>query len=240
MMALLRGELGKALSTRTLLAFLLGGVGFSLLNAVLVAVASGTLGSASQKQEALTTLPILLVIWGLVGAAGEYRHRTAAPAALVARRGRATLLLARLTAYGMVGLGLGVVMTGAALALGVPLLRDQQPGPDLDLAQIGSVAGANLAACVLSAIMGAAIGALIRNQIVGVVVLLVLNFAVIPLIAGAQEGLANLTPFGASSILSGMTHDTTLSVAAAGAVLAGWTIIVAIGALAGERRRDLA
>lgn len=240
MIALFRGELVKTLSTRTVLAFLLGGVGFSLLNAVLVAVASGTLGSATQKQEALTTLPILLVVWGLVGAAGEYRHRTAAPAALVARRGRATLLLARLTAYGVTGLGLGTVMIGATLAVGVPLLRDQQPGPDLDLAQISSIAAANLAACALCAIMGAAIGALIRNQIVGVVVLLVLNFAVIPLVAGVQEGLANLTPFGASSVLSGMTHDTTLSVAAAGAVLAAWTIVVAVGALTSERRRDLA
>jgi hypothetical protein len=237
--ATFRGELVKTLSTRTVLAFLLGGVGFSLLNAVLVAVASGTLNGATQKEEALSTLPILLMVWGLVGAAGEYRHRTAAPAALVAGRRRATLLLARLTAYGVTGLGLGAVMTGASLALGLPLLRDQ-PGPDLGLAQIGTVVTANLAACVLSAIMGAAIGALIRNQIVGVVVLLVLNFAVIPLVAGAQEGLANLTPFGASSVLTGMTHDTTLTVAAAGAVFAAWTIIVAGGALTSERRRDLA
>jgi ABC-2 type transport system permease protein len=115
-----------------------------------------------------------------------------------------------------------------------------QPGPDLDLAQIRTVVVANLAASVLSAIMGAAIGALIRNQIVGVVVMLVLNFAVIPLVAGAQEGLANLTPFGASSVLSGMTHDTTLSITAAGVVLAAWTAVVAVGALTSERRRDLA
>ena len=239
MTALLRGELVKTVSTRTLFAFLIGGVGFSLLNAVIVAVASGTLRGASQKEEGLSTLPILLLAWGLVGAAGEYRHRTAAPAALVARHGRATLLLVRMAAYGVTGLGLGTVMIGASLALGLPLLSGQ-PGPDLDLAQIGSVVAANLAACVLSAITGAAIGALIRNQIVGVVILLVLNFAVIPLIAGAQEGLANLTPFGASSVLSGMTHDTTLSVAAAGAVLAAWTLIAAGGALTSERRRDLA
>jgi ABC-2 type transport system permease protein len=237
--ALLRGELGKTLSTRTLLGFLLGGVAFSLLNAFLVAEESGRLSGASQKAEALSALPVLLMVWGLVGAAGEYRHRTAAPAALVARRGRATLLLARLTAYGITGLGLGVVMIGAALALGLPLLRDQ-PGPDLDLAQIRTVVVANVAACALSAIMGAAIGALIRNQIVGVVVLLMLNFAVIPLIAASQEGLMNLTPFGASSILSGMTHDTTLSIAAAGAVVAVWTVVVAAGALTSERRRDLA
>jgi hypothetical protein len=239
MSALFRGELGKTLSTRTLFAFLLGGVGFSLLNAVLVAAASGTLRGANQKEEALSCLPILLMTWGLVGAAGEYRHRTAAPAALVARHGRGTLLLARLAAYAVTGLGLGTVMTGASLALGLPLLGDQ-PGPDLDLTQIASVVAGNLAACVLSAIIGAAVGALVRNQIVGVVMLLVVNFAVIPLIAGAQEGLANLTPFGASGILSRMTHDTTLSVAAAGAVLAIWTIIVAGGALASERRRDLA
>ncbi|MEV4622959.1 hypothetical protein AB0J74_30125 [Asanoa sp. NPDC049573] len=238
-MALLRGELGKTLGTRTFYAFLFGGAGFSLLNAVLVAEASGTLRVASQKAEALTTLPVLLMVWGLVGAAGEHRHRTAAPAALVAGRGRATVLLARLAAYAVTGFGLGAVMIGAALALGLPLLRDQ-PGPDLDVAQIRTVVLANLAACVLSAIMGAAIGALIRNQIVGVVVLLVFNFAVLPLISGAREGLANLTPFGASSILSGMTHDTTLSITAAGAVFAAWTTIVAGGALTSERRRDLA
>ena len=45
----------------------------------------------------------------------------------------------------------------------------------------------NLAACALSAILGAAIGALVRNQIVGVVVLLVVNFAVIPLIVGGRS-----------------------------------------------------
>jgi ABC-2 type transport system permease protein len=236
---LLRGELMKTLSTRTVYAFLVGGVGFALLNAVVIAVASGTLRGVNQKDEALSSLPILLLVWGLVGAAGEYRHRTAAPAALVARHGRGTLLAARLAAYGVTGLGLGTVMTGASLALGLPLLG-HQPGPDLDLAQISAVVAGNLAACVLSAILGAAIGALVRNQIVGVVVLLVVNFAVIPLIATAHEGLANLTPFGASSVLSRMTHDTTLSVATAGIVLAAWTAVLAVGALACERRRDLA
>ena len=239
MSALLRGELSKTLTTRTLFAFLAAVVGFSLLNAVIIAAASGTLHSVSEKEEALSCLPILPFVWGLVGAAGEYRHRTAAPAALVARHGRGTLLLARLSAYAVTGLGLGALATVASVALGLPLLSDQ-PGPVLGLAQIGSVVAGNLAACVLSAVMGAAIGALVRNQIVGVVIVLVLNFAVVPLVATAQEGLANLTPFGASSVLSGMTHDTTLSVAAAGAVLALWTVVVAGMAVASERRRDVA
>jgi ABC-2 type transport system permease protein len=239
MITLFRGELSKTLSTSTLFAFLLGGVGFSILNVVVVAVASGTLDEVGEKEEALSCLPILVLVWGLVGAAGEYRHRTAAPAALVARHGRGTLLLARLSAYAVTGLALGVLMTGAALALGLPLLSSQ-PGPDLGVREITSVVAGNLAACMLSAILGAAAGALVRNQIVGVVVLLVVNFAVIPLVAGAQEALTNLTPFGAASVLSRMTHDTTLSVAAAAAVLAAWTVLVAAAALISEPRRDLA
>jgi ABC-2 type transport system permease protein len=239
MIALMKGELAKTLSTRTLFAFLLGGVAFAVLNAVIIAAASGTIDEVSEKQEALSSLPILLLVWGLVGAAGEYRHRTAAPAALVARHDRATLLFARLAAYALTGLGIAALTTGAALAVALPLLSSQ-PGPDLGLAEVSSMVAGNLAAGALSATMGAALGALVRNQIVGVVVLLVVNFAVIPLVAGAQEELTNLTPFGASSVLSGMSHNTTITVSVAGAILAGWTFAVGCLALAGERHRDLA
>jgi ABC-2 type transport system permease protein len=239
MIGLLRGELFKTLTTRTLLAFLFGGVAFSLLNAVIIAAASGTLHRVNEKEEALSCLPILLLVWGLVGAAGEYRHRTAAPAALVARHGRGTVLFARFSAYAVTGLVLGALMSAASVALALPLLSSQ-PGPDLTVAQIGACVAGNLVASVLSAILGAAVGALVRNQIVGVVVLLVVNFAVIPLLSGWQEGLANLTPFGAASVLSRMTHDTTISVAGSAVVLAGWTVLLAAMALAGESKRDLA
>jgi ABC-2 type transport system permease protein len=237
--ALVRAELSKTLTTRTLWAFLAGGVAFAALNAVIIGAASGTLDSVTEKQEALSGLPVLLLAWGLVGAAGEYRHRTAAPAALVARHGRGTLLAARMTAYAVAGLAIGVVVSAAAVAVALPLLAGQ-PGPALTSAQVGEVVGANLVAGVLSAVIGVAVGAMVRNQVVGVVAVLVVNFAVLPLLSGASETLGNLTPFGASSVLSGMTHDTTLTTAAAGLVLAAWTAGVAAAALAGERRRDLA
>jgi ABC-2 type transport system permease protein len=239
MIALIRGEVAKTLTTRTLFAFLLGGIAFSLLNAVVVAAASGTLDELDEKREAVTCLPILMLVWGLVGAAGEYRHRTAAPSVLVARPGPGRLLLARFTAYGLTGLGMGALMTAAALALALPLLRGQ-PGPDLGAAQIGPIVAGNLAVSTLSAIVGAAVGALIRNQVVGVVVLLVVDFAVVPLVGSVQEGLVNLTPFGASAVLSRMTHDTTITVPAAAGILAAWTLLVAAVALVGDRRRDLA
>jgi hypothetical protein len=239
MSRLVRGELSKTLTTRTLWAFLAGGAAFSALNAMIVGAWSGTLDSVPEKQEALTCLPILVLAWGVVGAAGEYRHRTAAPAALVARHGRGTLLAARLLAYALTGLLLGGVVTATAIAVGLPLLAGM-PGPALTTGQVAAVAAGNVVACVLSAVIGAAVGAMVRNQIAGVVLAMVLNFAVVPAVMGANEGLGNLTPFGATSVLSGQTHDTTITMLTAGVVLAVWTAVVAAAALAGERRRDLA
>src|SRR5699024_108210 len=118
-----------------------------------------------------------------VGAAGEYRHRTAAPAALVAGRDRGVVLMARMGAYALTGLVIGVLITIVAVGLGLPLLAGQ-PGADLTVGEVTAVVTGNLLAFVLSAIMGAALGALIRSPVAGVVVLLIVNFAVIPLIGG--------------------------------------------------------
>ncbi|EHN73898.1 ABC transporter permease [Streptomyces coelicoflavus] len=239
MSRLLRGELIKAVTTRSVLGFALGGVAFAALNALAIAAWSGTLDEVPEKEEALSALPILLLLWGLVGTAGEYRHRTAAPAALVARRHRGVVLSARITAYALTGFLLGTLTTMVSVGLALPLLSDH-PGPDLTSGDVGAVVAGNLVAFVLSAILGAALGALIRSPVLGVVVLLVVNFAVVPLLSGVWEAGVNLTPFGAAGVLSRMTHHTTLSVVSAGWVLAAWTVAVTLVAVLVERRRDLA
>lgn len=239
MMHLLRGELIKTVTTRTVLGFAVGGVAFTVLNVLAVAVFSGNLDEVPEKQEALSALPVLLLLWGLVGAAGEYRHRTAAPAALVGRRDRGVVLSARIAAYALTGLLLGMLTTAVSVGLGLPLLSDH-PGPDLTPGDVGAVVAGNLVAFVLSAILGAALGALIRNPVLGVVVLLIVNFAAIPLLSDVWESGVNLTPFGAAGILGRMTHNTTLSVVTAGWVLAAWTAAVTVVAVIAERRRDLA
>ncbi|MGR6998574.1 ABC transporter permease [Yinghuangia aomiensis] len=239
MIRLLKGELLKTATTRSGYAFLIGVVAFGVLNAVVVAAASGDLDEVAEKQEAFAGLPVLLMLWGLVGAAGEYRHRTAAPAALVSGRDRGTVLLARIAAYALTALVIGVLAVAVSIAVAVPLLRDDS-GPDLTSGQIASVSAGNLAAFVLSAIMGAAIGAMVRVPVVGVVVLLVVNFAVLPLVAGVAESAADLSPFGAAAILTRSTHNTTLSVGTAALVVAAWAVALAVASVASERRRDLA
>ncbi|MYS79852.1 ABC transporter permease [Embleya scabrispora] len=239
MSRLLRGELLKTRTTRSIHAFVAGGVAYTVLNVVIIAVASGRLDEVGEKEEALSGLPVLLMLWGIVGAAGEYRHHTAAPAALVARRDHGALLLARIGAYALTGLLIGALLVAVSVGLALPLLADH-PGADLTPGEVTSVAAGNLAAFVLSAIMGAAVGAMVRSPVVGVVVVLLANFAVLPLVAGVAESTANYTPFGAAAVLVRSTHHTTLSPGAAAVVLSAWAIVLVVAAVAGERRRDLA
>ena len=236
MTRLLKGELQKLLSTRTLLGYAIAGVALTVANVVIVALASGELDEVGEKQEALAGLPILLLVLGLVG---EHRHRTAAPAALVARVDRGRLLSVRIAAYALAGLAVGGLMVAVSLGLGLALLADQ-PGPALTVGEVVPVAAGCLAAAVLSAIMGAALGALVRNQVAGVVGALMLNFVMNPLIAIVDESAAEYTPFGASAVLAGMTHNTPLSAPAAALVLVAWTLPLVAAATILERRRDLA
>jgi hypothetical protein len=240
MTALIRGELIKTVTTRTLLGYALTGAALALVNAVIVTQFSGDLDTASDKREAITGLPVVVLLFGLVGAAGEYRHRTAASAALAAGRDRALVLLARAGAYALTGLAIGALMVAVALVVGLPLLAAHD-GPGVGAHDVALVAGGSLIAAALSGIMGAAAGALVRNQVAGVVGALILAFVVGPLIATIDKTAVAFTPFGAAFALAGDPQAAgTLSWAGAAVVLVAWTLPLLIAAILAERRRDLA
>ena len=239
MTALIRGELIKTVSTRTLLGYAVTGVALAIANVVIVTQFSGELVTVSDKQEAIAGVPVIVLLFGLVGTTGEYRHRTAAPAALVAGRDRALLLLARASAYALTGLAVGALMVAATLVLGLPLLA-AHGGPGLGAPDVALVVGGSLIAAALSAIMGVAAGALVRNQVAGVVGALILAFVVSPLIAVVDEAAVEFTPFGAAFALAGDPQAGTLSWGADALLLVAWTVPLMIAASIAERRRDLA
>ncbi len=237
MTALLHGELIKARTTRTMLAYAALTFVVSILF-VLSATLSGDLASLADKENAIAGGPLLLLLFGIVGAAGEYRHRTAAPAALVACD-RTRLLIARAGAYGLAGLAIGLMMVTATFAVGLPLLAGE-PGPGLQTAGVVGIAAGSLAAAALSTIMGAAVGTLLRNQVAGIVGALVLVFMVQPLIPMIDETAADFTPIAAADRLAGIGDAASLAPGWALLVLLGWTLTLLGAAVVAERRRDLA
>jgi ABC-2 type transport system permease protein len=239
MSALMRGELIKTVTTRTLFGYAALAVILAIAN-VLILTLSKDLLTAADKQEAIAGLPMLLILFGLVGAAGEYRHRTAAPAALATGGRRGRLLVARAGAYAIAGLVLGALTTAVTLALGLPLLSGEG-GPGLGSGEIAAVAAGTIGGAALCAIMGVAAGALVRSQVAGVVGALILMFIGMPLLNVADETAAELSPFGAAVVLAGdPAVGGTLSWGLAGLVLAAWTVPLLYAAIVVERRRDLA
>jgi hypothetical protein len=238
MTALLRGELIKTVTTRTVFGYAALGVAVAIAN-VLIVTLSKDLRTVGDKQGAIAGLPVWLILFALVGAAGEYRHRTAAPAVLAAGGRRGRLLLARACAYAVTGLVLGALAAAVALALGLPLLGGE-PGPALGSGKIAAVAVGSVVCAALCAIMGVAAGALVRNQVVGVVGALMLMFVALPLLNIVDKTAAELTPFGAAAVLAGDPTGDTLSWTGAGLLLAAWTVPLLLAAIVVERRRDLA
>ncbi len=239
MTTLIRGELIKAITTRTIFAY----AAMAVVLAVGQVLASllpgwGDLMSQDDKKEALGGLPLLVLLLAIVGAAGEYRHRTAAPAALVAGRDAGRLLVARAGAYAVAGAAVAALATVITLAVGLPLLADR-PGPVVSAGDVALIAGGSLVAAALLAVFGVALGALVRNQVAAVTGTLIVIFVVLPLVQALSGTILDVTPFGAAQGVAG-AGLTTLSTGAAAVVLVSWTLVALVAAVVGERQRDIA
>jgi len=238
---LVRGELIKMRTTRTALGFGIASV-LLVVAFVLLTTLAGDPDTLNDKRDALNVggaLSIPLLIFGIVGATGEFRHRTLAPAVLIAPD-RVRLGLARLAAYVFTALAVGVIMLAAGLAIGVPILAGQ-PGPELGGQEYLQMIGGGLLAVGLVAALGTGIGVLVRNQVAAVVGVLVWIFIVEPLIPLASEDVARygiLNSAGSVGIGGGVADDA-VPFAASLAALVGWALVFVTLGLLVDRRRDV-
>ncbi len=197
---------------------------------------------------ALSTGSIFPLVIGILGMTGEYRHKTITPSLLaVPRRGR--LVAAKVIAYLLVGLGMGVVMTAAVVAAAGTTLASR--GYPLGLGADGVPRTLALAVlgCGIWAVFGLGLGTLVRNQIAAIVIALgaellveqLLVFFLNKLSYGGQ--VAQFLPSAANqAIAAGSTAglDSRLLPWWGGALtLTGWGVLFAVLGLLMTTRRDV-
>jgi ABC-2 type transport system permease protein len=236
---LIRAELIKLRTTRTAIGFLLAALAIVLLT-LLVQTLANDPSTVDDKRNALAGAAVvvgLLVVFGAVGAAGEYRHGTITPT-LLAAPDRMRALLARLVAYLLAGMALGVVLQGISFAVGLPLLADA-PGPDLAGDDYLNLAVGGVLSAGVAAMIGVAIGTLVRNQVAAVVGTLVYLLVIESLIPIADDDLVPWTLGGSLSALGGTMFDHSKPWGEAGLVLLGWIVVLCLAATVVDRRRDV-
>jgi MFS family permease len=239
---LLRGELIKLRTTRTAIGF--GAAGLLLaLAATLISILAGDLTSLDDKRNALNFgggIGILFLLFGAVGATGEFRHRTLAPAVLIAPD-RLRLVLARIGAYKLAGLAFGLLIAIVVLGIGLALMGGE-PGQELSGSDYVKLGVGGLLDVILSAAIGVGVGTLVRNQVAAVVGILVWLTILEPLTGLISDNIVNyslgstLDRVGRGGAQIGADEP---SWATSILVLVAWAIVACVAGALVDRRRDV-
>jgi len=242
--ALLRAELIKLRTTRTFVVLTAAALAISLL----VVVLTTTIQDEWTEDDArdlftsdFTGLFILLL--GVMGMAGEWRHRTITSTVLAAPR-RLRLLSAKTISYAVAGIAISLIVTVAIMAIGT-LILSARDLPTAGLGDLADVLWRNLVVAAYLGAFGVCIGGLIRNQIVAIVGLLLLMFAIEPAVIGLAPEVGKFGPtLAAPNGFIGLEDvfgegDEQLTPAVALLVMIGWVGLAFTAAAARLERRDL-
>ncbi len=243
MSALLRAELLKLRTTRTFLTL----VGAALLLSLLVVVLTALLQDHFTHRDLRSLFAgdftgLFILLLGVMGMAGEWRHRTITSSVL-AEPDRLKLLAAKVIAYAIAGIVLSLIVTLAIMAVGTIILSSRDL-PTLDVTSLLNVIWPNIATAGFLGALGVCIGALVRNQVVAIVGVLIFSFVVEPTLLGLVSDVGKFTPItGAPSGLTGIEFggddNKLLHQVPAALVMVGWLALGFGAAAALLRGRDL-
>jgi hypothetical protein len=238
MSRLLAGELIKVRTTRTALGFGSAAVLLALA-ATLIPILASDVTSLDDKRNVVNFgggLGIVLLLFGAVGATGEFRHRTLAPAVLIAPD-RMRLVLARLAAYALTALLVGVIIAAVVIVIGLALLGGE-PGPQLSGDDYVKLAAGGVIAVVMAAAIGVGVGTLVRNQVAAVVGALVWLSILEPLVGVIDTHWTKYT-LGETLCRVGQGGNGDMAWGPSIALLVAWALVWCAGAVLVDRRRDV-
>lgn len=242
MSALLRAELLKLRTTRTFAAL----VGAALVLSLLVLVLTTLLQDHFDERQLHDTFAgnftgLFILLLGVMGMAGEWRHRTITSSVLAAPD-RLKLLAAKVISYAVAGAILSLIVTVAIMAVGTIILSSRDL-PTLDLSALLDIMWPDLVIAAYLGGIGVCLGALLRNQVVAIVGILLVAIVLEPLLVGLVTDVGKFAPLrGAPGGLVGVeVGDETklLDQVPAALVMAGWVALLFGAAAAVLRGRDL-
>jgi ABC-2 type transport system permease protein len=238
MTVLLRAELLKLRTTRTFLALVAAALVLSLLVTVLVTTLANGFDEHDVKSVfAFDFTSLFILLLGVMGMAGEWRHRTITGTVLAAPD-RLRLLGAKTLSYAAAGVLLSLIVTLTIMLVGSVILSARGE-LTLGAGDLLDVLWRNLLVAALLGALGVGIGGLLRNQVLAIVGIVVISFAIEPILLGLVPHVGRFAPFQQAP--SGITQyilfsdnaDDLLSPGPAVLVMLGW--ITLFFALAGAR-----
>lgn len=214
MIPLLRAELLKLRTTRTFVALVAAALALSLLVVCLTAALGSDFSEADVRDLFTTDFSgLFILLLGVMGMAGEWRHRTITSTVLAAPD-RWRMLAAKTLSYAMAGVVLSLIVTVSIMAIGT-LILSARGETTFGVGDLAGVLWRNLVTAGLAGAIGVCVGGLLRSQVVGIVGLLVLAFAVEPAVIGlapdvgrfgptqgAPNGILGINPFGDAQLLA--------------------------------------
>lgn len=242
---MLRAEMRKLVTTRTVVSLLIGAVAVVGLGAfsTSASAAAGALEEPLHSQEmyllSSINVGLFAVIIGIRSFTDEFRHGTIAWTLLSVRdRWRIVGSKSLLSALVSAGMALLALVAMAAIAAAVANAKGASVG--LTSRDVTAGAGLLLAAAAWS-VIGTAIGALVRHQVAAIVGAVIWVFAVENLAAGFLGDAGRLLPGAAAhSVANATAAGDLLSTTVGVAVLLGYATVLSIIAAMDLQRRELA
>ena len=249
MTRLIRAEVVKLRSIRTYRLLALGALALIAAGVTATSLTASHTGGANPARATLALAGLaqtFALIAGALAVTTEFRHKTITQAVLITPR-RTPLLTAKAGTLTVAGLAFGLLATGAAAAITLPVLGSRHIASHVDAAQLAAIVAGGAVATALAAALGVGAGAVIRNQVGAVVTVLGLLYVAEPLLGFIPHAGAAVQTYGLGGLASGATATTGFPTSAhllgqipAALVLAAYALVVLVAGAVLLRRRDIA
>jgi hypothetical protein len=248
MTGLIRAEVLRLRTIRTF--WLLGAGALAVIWAGVLATAlTGSLTPGTSAARVILALAGIAqtcaLLAGTLSVTTEFRHQTVTGTFLISpRRGR--VLAAKLITLTGAGLIFGLIATGSAAAIALPVLASRQIPAGISGGQLAGIIAGGGVATALGAALGVGAGALLRSQVITVVAVLAVLYVAEPLVGFVPGVGPAVQRYGLGGLASGATATAGYSAGTrllgqlpAAALLAGYALVLVLAGTAQLVSRDV-